>query len=257
MSTLDADLQAGLDPVELARRIGMTCDPWQARALRSAARQELWLASRQSGKSTTAALRALHCAVYRPGATVLLISTGQTQAQELLKKVTALYRQLGRPVASTAENQLSLQLENGSRVVSLPGDERTIRGYSAQLIVIDEAARVPDELYDAIRPMLAVTGGVLLALSTPAGKRGWYYDAWEQGGPGWERVKVTAEQCPRIKPAWLEQERKTLGEFAWRQEYGCDFVDDATQVFGADYVEAAFTSAATPLWVPEPVGVAV
>lgn len=257
MSAYDADLSAMLDPCILARRVGMEPDVWQARALRSAAPQSLWNCSRQSGKSTTAAIIALTTALYRPASTTLLISTGQIQAAEVLKKVTSLYRQLGRPIPSVAENAQSLLLENSARIVSLPGEERTIRGYAADLIVCDESARIPDEMYAAIRPMLAVTGGRFLGISTPAGKRGWWYDAWEHGGPEWERVQVTAEQCPRIKPAWLDRERQTLGDYTFRQEYGCEFVEDSEAVFGSDYVDAMFTSTATPLWAPEPVEVAV
>ena len=76
---------------------------------------------------------------------------------------------------------LKAQMENGSRILALPGTEKTVRGYAqASLVVIDEAARVEDELIAAVRPMLAVSegGGRLIALTTPAGKRGWFFDAW-------------------------------------------------------------------------------
>src|SRR5262249_58061446 len=82
------------------------------------------------------------------------------------------------------ESVLRCELANGSRIVSLPGTERTVRGYSkADLIIIDEAARVEDSLLVATRPMMAVSegGGRLIALSTPAGKRGWFYEAWING----------------------------------------------------------------------------
>src|SRR5687768_12701659 len=104
--------------------------PWQRDALRSMAPRALWLAHRQAGKSRAAALLGLHTAVYRPGATVLIVSVGQRQAQELLRHAMAAYRQLGRPIASESENQLSLTLENASRIIAVPGDQSTIRGYS-------------------------------------------------------------------------------------------------------------------------------
>ncbi len=106
-----------------------------------------------------------------------------------------------------------MTLENGSRIVALPGSEQTIRGFSgATLLILDEASRIEDPLYYSVRPMLAVSGGRLVALSTPFGKRGWFHGAWEEGGPGWERVKITAYDCPRISPVWLEQERQQIGE---------------------------------------------
>ncbi|HJW75023.1 MAG TPA: hypothetical protein VJ787_05055 [Thermoleophilia bacterium] len=95
----------------------------------------------------------------------------------------ATYKALGRPVPSDAESATTLVLENDSRIVSLPGTEGTVRSYSAvRLLTVDEAARVEDETIAAVRPMLAVSGGQLIALSTPAGRRGWWHAAWEDGG---------------------------------------------------------------------------
>ncbi len=74
-----------------------------------------------------------------------------------------------------SETALTLTLDNGNRIVSLPGKEGTIRGYSgARLIVVDEASRVPKDLYVSARPMLVVSGGRLALLSTPFGTRGFF-----------------------------------------------------------------------------------
>src|SRR4029434_3443645 len=98
----------------------------------------------------------------------------------------------------TAESALRLELANGSRIISLPGDEGTIRGFSGvAMLIIDEAALVADSLYYSVRPMLAVSRGRLVALSTPFGKRGWFHDEWHGAG-AWQRLKVTAQDCPRI-----------------------------------------------------------
>src|SRR5204863_2959824 len=128
----------------------------------------------------------------------------------------------------------------GSRILALPGKEASIRGFSAvRLLAIDEAARVPDDLYRAVRPMLAVSGGSLLALSTPFGTRGWWYEAWEHG-EGWQRVKVPATECPRIAPAFLAEEAATLGEWWFSQEYLCEFRDAQDAVFRQQDIAAAF-----------------
>ena len=117
-----------------------------------------------------------------------------------------------------------LHLTNGSRVVCLPCREETIRGYSGVgLLVIDEAARVPDELYRAVCPMLAVSDGRLICLSTPYGKRGFFHHAWANGGADWHRIAVTADEVPRIKPAFLAAERRDKPEHWIRQEYYCAF----------------------------------
>ena len=113
--------------------------------LRSTSPRMLLNCCRQSGKSTTTAGLALHTAVYEPESLILLLSPGERQAMELLRKVLGIYRTLDRPVPAEAENKLTLELENGSRIVALPGNEGTICGYSGvRLLVVDEASRVDD-----------------------------------------------------------------------------------------------------------------
>ena len=242
------DLARALDPVELARDGGLDPDPWQTRFLRSPATRVLLNCSRQSGKSTVTALLALHTALYDAGALVLLLSPALRQSQELFRKALAFYRDLGRPVPVETESALRLELENGSRIVSLPGKETTVRGFSGvRLLAVDEAARVPDELYFSVRPMLAVSGGRLVALSTPFGSRGWWYEAWRSAEP-WERYRAPAEECPRISREFLEEERRTMGEWWFAQEYGCEFLDAETQPFGREDVERAFQEEVEP-WV--------
>jgi hypothetical protein len=139
-------------------------------------------------------------------------------------------------------------LENESRIVTLPGTEKTVRGFSGvDLLVVDEAARVADELYYAVRPMLAVSGGRLMMLSTPFGKRGIFYEEWTGGAP-WERYTVTAAECPRIPAPFLEEERKTLGPWWFAQEYECRFMDTVDQVFSTEIIDKAMTDEVAPLF---------
>ncbi len=230
-------------------RLGLTPDPWQVELLRSAAQQSLLLCTRQAGKSTTTACVGLHTALYQPGALVLLLSPSLRQSQELFLKVTTFYRELGEPVPAREASALRLTLENGSRIIALPGSEATIRGFSGvSLLIIDEAARVDDPLYYSVRPMLAVSGGRLVALSTPFGKRGFFHEAWTNGGPTWHRTKITAYECSRISRAFLEEERAQLGDWWYRQEYECSFEETLDQVFGYDAVMGAISAEVQPLF---------
>lgn len=247
--SLARDLALALDPARLLERAGIMPDEWQRAVLRSSARRVLLNGARQSGKSTISAGLGVHSALYEAGALVLLLSPSLRQSSELFKKCLAVYRALGRPVPADSETALTLTLENGSRIASLPGTEGTVRGFSGvTLLLVDEASRVPDDLYYAIRPMLAVSGGRLVALSTPWGKRGWWYDAWAQGGAAWERVRVPAEQCPRITPAFLAEERATLPDLVYRSEYGCEFTDTVDQVFRTEDVLGAISAEVAPLF---------
>jgi len=239
----------GLDPALFARSVGLEPDPWQADVLRSPAKRMLLLCCRQSGKSTTTALLALHTASYYPGALVLLLSPSLRQSSELFRKVAGFYGALAEPVPADAETALRLELRNGSRVMSLPGTESTVRGYSGvDLLVVDEAARVEDALYYSVSPMLAVSKGRMIALSTPWGKRGWFHHAWTEGGEAWQRVKVTAEECPRISAEFLAEERAAIGDWWYKQEYECEFVETDESLFTYEQVTAAVSSDVAPLF---------
>jgi hypothetical protein len=243
------DLALALDPARLMEAGGMSPDPWQAALLRSTAKQHLLLCTRQAGKSTTTAAVAVWEALYHAPALILLLSPSLRQSQELFKKVTELYARLGQPVAVAEQSALQLTLGNGSRIIALPGKEETIRGFSGvRLLIIDEASRVDDSLYFSVRPMLAVSGGRLVALTTPFGKRGFFFDAWENGGPAWERTRITAYQCPRISPDFLEEERAGMGERWFAQEYLCEFRDTTDQVFAYDLVMSAMNDTIKPLF---------
>jgi hypothetical protein len=141
-----------------------------------------------------------------------------------------------------------MQLENGSRIEALPGSERTIRGFSgAALLIVDEAARVDDALYFAVRPMLAVSGGALMMLSSPAGRRGVFYEEWTEG-MGWERYEIPAAEVPRISEEFLEEERRALPLRIFRQEYECSFEETDDQLFSYEDVEGAITDEVAPLF---------
>ncbi len=236
------DLAQALDLVVFARRVaGFEPDAWQAEVLRSNRSRICLNCCRQSGKSTTTGILALHTAIYEPSSLVLLLSPSLRQSSELFRKVADAYKQVAGEVPSEAESALRLELANGSRIVSLPGKEATIRGFSGvDLLAVDEAARVDDDLYRSVRPMLAVSRGRLVLLSTPFGKQGFFYDTWSDRGPEWLKVKVTAEECPRISSEFLEEERQTLGPWWFSQEYMCTFEESETCVFGVEEIKAAF-----------------
>ena len=245
---LGDDLRLALDPVAFAEKLGIVPDGWQEDFLRSSADRVLLNCSRQSGKSTMSAVIALHRALYHPGSLVLCLAPALRQSQELFGKVAGFYRDLGRPVAPQGERKLSLELENGSRIITLPGSEKTIRGFSgATLLLVDEASRVDDGLYYAIRPMLAVSGGRLMMLSTPAGRRGVFHEEWANG-EGWERYEIPAEEVPRIPPGFLAEERAALPAFIYEQEYCCRFIETEDQLFGYDLVASSITDEVAPLF---------
>lgn len=244
------DLALALDRVAFARAVGMDPDPWQEDLLRSGAPRVLLNCSRQSGKSTVSGVLALHRALYHPESLVLCLAPSERQSKELFGKIAGFYRELHDAPPPESDRKLGMALPNGSRIEALPGTEKTIRGFSgAALLLVDEASRVDDGLYYAVRPMLAVSSGALVMLSSPYGKRGVFFEEWT-GGAGWERYEVPASECPRIPPKFLAEERASLPARVYRQEYECSFEETEDQVFSYEEIEAAMSDDVTPLFGP-------
>ena len=230
-------LAPALDPAHLFRAAGLEPDEWQRDVLLESWDRALLNVTRQGGKSLTVAALALHAALYQSEALVLILAPSRRQSKETLQKAFTLYRASGRPVPIENRSELRARFDNGSRIIALPGTEKTVRGFSAvDLLIADEAARVPGELYRTVRPMLAVSGGRLVALSTPRGRRGWFYESWT-GEQEWKRVKVTAKECDRITDEFLLQERRELPESWFLSEYMCRFTDTVDSAFAMEDVD--------------------
>lgn len=246
-----------LDPAYLMEDVGFEPDPWQQEFLRCAYNRVLLLCGRQHGKSTVVACRGLHEALYTPRSKIVCVSPSQRQSNELYEdKILGFYDKLGEPVPWVKKTSTQLKLANGSRILSLPGTQKTIRAFSAATTVImDEAAQIDDALVGAVTPMLATTNGRLILLSTPYGARGLFHDYWTGDDPMWRRFKVTADQCKRISPEFLAAERRTLGHRMYSQEYMCEFLATLDQVFSPEEIDAAFDEEMAPFFAPESAGV--
>jgi hypothetical protein len=244
-------MDTSADAAEWVRReLGLHPDAKQMQVLRSRSRRGLLNCTRQWGKSTITAAKALHEAMHSPESLTLVVSPSARQSGEFLRKAAGFARKLGIRQKGDGDNEISLALPNGSRIVGLPGSEATVRGFSAvALLLVDEAARVSEDMYLAVRPMLAVSDGALWLMSTPFGKRGFFYENWANGGSGWERVRATATECPRISKAFLDGERLAMGDRWFRQEYLCEFEDSVSGLFDRELVERAFTDDFGPLQV--------
>jgi hypothetical protein len=225
--------QAGLGPwpvqkerlpvpevVEFARsRLGFEPDARQEGLLRSGVSRGIVNCTRQWGKSTVAAVMAVHRAYFRAKSLVVVACPTEKQSAELVWKARDFMTKLGLRQRRDGSNRISLRFPNGSRIVGIPGKEATLRGFSAvSLLIIDEASRVDDSVYKALRPMLAVGNGDLWLLSTQFGKRGFFYENWAGGGEDWVRTTVPATECSRIGETFLAEERRQMGDLWFRQE---------------------------------------
>jgi Terminase large subunit, T4likevirus-type, N-terminal len=229
-------LARSIDPIEFCRQF-FEPDFWQKDLLLSTENQAILNCSRMAGKSEITSIIALFHAINNPQSLILCVSPSLRQSGELLKKITNHYHELGKPLGATIDSATTLQLSNRSRIVSLPASEKTVRGYSADLICVDEASRCPEELFIAIRPMRAL-GGRLILLSSPAGKRGTFHREWTEG-EGWKKIEVKATDVPRISSTFLDSERRSLGERWYQQEYMCSFTESEAALLSYDIIQRA------------------
>jgi len=247
LNELDKVVMIQIDPVAFAEMcLGFHPDEIQTAILRDEADRIILCCHRQFGKTTVTAVIALHYAAYNPGALILIIAKAERQAQELLRKVRQMGILMGE-ISFVNESRTHIELGNRSRVISLPSSSGGIRGYSApDLVICDEASRIEEDVYVALRPML-LQGGRMIMLSTPAGKRGFFYQKWIEENE-WKKYMVTLDNNPRITQEAYEKEKRDWNERAFSQEFLCEFLDLEGQVISTDYIRRAFSSSVKPLF---------
>ena len=233
---------ATVSRIDLARRVGFEPLGWQVEALESEADRMLFNCTRQGGKSTVSAILALYNALYSPGSATLIIAEGERQSKNLLKTIRARYSMLRIGERPIYESRTELQLPSGSFITALPGTSGASRSFAeVSLLILDECARIPTEAIDAASPTQSTAVNPrLIALSTPFGRRGSFWEWWDSGGDEWERYEAHWDQCSWISPEFVAHERARMSEAQFRQEYECSFEDVEQSAFSYSDIEAAF-----------------
>ena len=205
------------------RALGMEPDPWQMDVLMSTDKRLLLNCCRQSGKSTVAALLSVLETVAIARTKVLIMGPSLRQSQLVFQTAANFLQGAGQQFVKTHTIH-EIKLFNKSEIICLPCSEDTIRGYAkVNLLIIDEAARVPDDLFRALTPMLAVSDGRMICMSTPYGRRGYFYNAWAKGGDDWKRIEVPVTMVPRVTEEYRLRANREMGETWFRQEFFCSF----------------------------------
>jgi len=241
------------DPCEIMLRQGFDPDPWQREILSSTHNRLMMLCCRQSGKSTTAAAVVANTLFDVPGALVVLTSPSLPQSQEIFRKILRCYKAAIEPPAIIRKTMTELELANEARVVCKSSNADTIRSFSSvHTVIVDEAAIADDSLFTAVSPMLAVSRGRFILLSSAKGQRGSFWKWWETS-PLWKKVSITADNCPRYTPEFLESELATMGPMMYEQEYFNVFLASLDQYFRTEDVDRAFSEHAEPGMFDAPV----
>jgi hypothetical protein len=229
--------------------LSVTLDDHQRRLVTDPSNRVLMLAARQTGKSTAAAVKAMYEAVHTPNATIVLASPSGRQSGQIMMKTKGIALRLGLKLGPPAPDCDGFTLPNGSQIVSIPGKGDTVRGFSdPKLIIIDEAAFASDQLFPALFPMTAVSGGAIVLISTPNGQSGYFYEQWHQQTGPWSRHKLAASECKRLKPEALEQIRLTMSADEYAQEFECQFVAGAGQIISRELFRSSLRDDIDPFF---------
>jgi hypothetical protein len=196
--------------------------PWQEEYLRET-RNAIVLKGRQVGASTAGGTIAIRRAKYWPGSLCGIVSPSMKQSTEVKERAKQGLLRLGERLVR--DSQSVLELDNGSRILSLPGSAKSVRGWSFNLLIIDEAAFIDQETFLAARATVAATHGRVIVQSTPEGPFGHFYDLWNNPDPDWAKFRVRSDEVPTITEAFLAQERSTMTEEEYLQEYGAEFTN--------------------------------
>ncbi|TET97738.1 MAG: hypothetical protein E3J23_08650 [Candidatus Stahlbacteria bacterium] len=259
-----------IDPVSYIDRIWNQTFEWQKMALDPVPRNIILMCARQSGKSTIVAGRGLHTAKHKRNALVLIVASSKDQAKQTMQKVSDFIQLDPELIEMPGDSTFEKRFINGSRVIVLPGTEKSVRSYSdPDLIIIDEASRVLDATYKALRPMRTGNpNSTIIILSTPWTKSGFFFKAWTKN-PAWKKILVVpryelidgkiverpkeekfkaeyvkkgidAFYSPRHSLEFLYEELGEIGPIWFRREYGCEFLEGMESVFDLDLIESAY-----------------
>lgn len=235
--TLAADLRAALDPTCLFRdAFGLEPLAWQRDYLHET-RPTALLKGRQVGASLAAAAMAIHAARYWSETNVVIVSPSLKQSGEITARARSGFRRLG--VGLVQDSTSTLRLANGSRILSLPGTARSVRGWTARLLILDEAAYIAPETWTAARALVA-TGGRLVVQSTPAQESGDFHELVTSDDPAWTRLTVRSDEVPTIRSEFLAAERRAMSPDTFAMEYECQFGKAGASLFTLDRIAALF-----------------
>lgn len=214
-------------------------DKWQEEVLKT--KGNICLRSgRQVGKSFVIGLKAAIYALENPNKLVMVISKTERQAGLLFAKILRNLNDIGRNQIAYGEDEQGnkigqnptkhkIVLENGSGIHCLPAGDTGfgIMGYTIDLLIADEAAWIPEEVWNSIIPALAITRGNIWLLSTPYVKEGYYYDCFND--PSFTAFHTSSEDCPRKDQNFLDRQKERRTKAQYAQMYLGEFIDEIRQ----------------------------
>ena len=228
----------GAQPASLwvEKTFGFVPAPKQAQVLDSESKYIILCCNRQWGKTTAIALKALHRCLKTPGLNIVVISRSLEQAALLIEKFSDYAVELGYRVRRVLGRRFSFKLPNGSQIRAVPHNETTSAGRTANVLIVDEAARVCDKVYDTVSAFVSRSHGALWLLSTPKGQVGFFYNFWHNQDQSWQRIFSNVDECPDLDPDYLRM-KKIANPTAYRQDFECQFIQPDGSLTTREFVE--------------------
>lgn len=227
-----------MDIIKFAQKI-LKIKPfsYQTKLLRDNKKRLVACMGRQSGKTTTIAIKAIHFALTNDGVTVLITSPSLRQSMIMFSRISNLVFTTPARNRIVRATRTTIQFNNRSEIIALPASENLLRGYTAHMIVCDEAAFMPEKLItNVVFPMISTTDGHAIFLSTPWGRNHFFYRAFMN--PNYSVHRVKSSECPLIKPEFLKEMRRNMTEDAFKMEYMAEFVESSTAYFSQDLIRS-------------------
>lgn len=268
-----------LSRVDYVKQLGFTPFEWQRKILQDDSKRIIINAARQSGKSTIVSSLPCHIAKYQANSLSIVLAPTEKQAGEDMEKIKGFIQSDPTYPEIKRSSDSLIKLSNNSRIVVVPATEKAARGYSCpDLVLIDEASRVESIVYTSgVKAMFTNNvKGVLVLLSTPAGKDGFFHEIWTNNSTSWKRYEIRSPWNPegtshgmdllpympeeqyiqeREKSGiiacysprhYREEEQKDnlleMGSLMYRQEYCCEFVETIDTVFSYEEIARMFNN---------------
>ena len=226
------------DPVLFTEVVlGLKSFRYQEKLLRDQSKRLVACMGRQTGKTTTIAIKAVHLAFSNADVTVLITAPSRRQSIIMFSKIASFIFRTVLRKSVVRSTQTTIQLSNGSEIIALPCSEHLLRGFTAHMVIVDEASFIPEEVVtNILYPMLATTNGSLILLSTPWGKDHFFYRAFVD--PDFSVHRVKSCECPLISEKFLKKQREFMTTETYRMEYEAEFIEAATSYFPQDLIRS-------------------
>lgn len=215
---------------------------------------------RQVGKTETFAAKISQYMLRNPNSRIIVVSLTEDQAQLMIIMVLNYLERHNKPMIAKGTKKPTkgrIFLKNGSMVLARPvgntGD--AVRGFTGDVLVVDEASKMPEMMWAAAKPVLMTMGGQIWMCSTPFGKQGYFYECWVNKNNKYKVFNITSETVVKERPiseSWtierrkgairhLEEEKLEMSELEYAQEYLGQFIDDLRQLFSDKIIAKAMT----------------